>query len=100
VAGSVEDATEAVVEAVATLPRWSGATRTDSVGRVQLAFVYTTGIFRFRDDVTVWIEPVADGARIRARSASRVGGADLGQNPRTLRALMGAIREQLGSPPG
>lgn len=95
----VPEAAAAVVEAAMALPRWREAGRSDSAGHVELRFVVTTRLFRFKDDVTVWIEPVPEGARIRARSASRVGRGDLGTNPRTLRSLMQAIREQVGPSP-
>jgi uncharacterized protein (DUF1499 family) len=99
VASSVEQAAALVEQAAATIPRLRASSRLDSPDEVRLSFVHTTKLFRFKDDVTVWVEQVSDGARIRARSASRVGTGDLGQNPRTLRALFRAVREQAGARP-
>ena len=95
---SVEVATEAVLDVTAALDRWTFVSRTDEAGRVTLAFVYTTRLFQFKDDVTVWIAPAPAGTTIGARSASRVGRGDLGQNPRTLRMVMGRLRERFGVP--
>lgn len=89
---SLEAAATAVIEAAAGLPRWSHVRRTDQPGQVELAFTRTTRLFRFVDDVTVWIDDRGDYRLVRARSASRVGKADLGQNPRNLRELFRAMR--------
>ncbi len=94
VTSSVEQAAARVEQAAATIPGLRASGRLDSPEEVRLSFVYTSKLFRFKDDVTVWVEEVPEGARIRARSASRVGTGDLGQNPRTLRALFRAVREQ------
>lgn len=94
----VEAAAKAVLDVALGFDRWTFASRTDDAGRVTLAFVYATPLFRFKDDVTVQLVPTADGTTIDARSASRVGRGDLGQNPRTLRLLMSRLRQRFGLP--
>ncbi len=83
------------VREAAQLPRWYFVRQVaeDSVLRVE--FVRTSRLFRFRDDVTVWISDAGQQRTISARSASRVGGADLGQNPRNLRLLLQEVRARL-----
>lgn len=89
------DAAETVVmAAAASLPRWSYVDRAEEDRVVRLAFTRTTRVFRFVDDVTVRIETRGDSSVIHTRSASRVGNADLGQNPRNIAELFRAIRKQ------
>jgi uncharacterized protein (DUF1499 family) len=51
-----------------------------------------TRLWRFLDDVTVRLEPLATGTRVHARSQARVGVADLGQNRRNLLVLLRALQ--------
>jgi uncharacterized protein (DUF1499 family) len=51
----------------------------------------TTRWFGFKDDVVVRVTPVAEGARVDVRSASRVGQSDLGANARRIRAFLAAL---------
>ena len=51
-----------------------------------------TRLFRFTDDVTVRLRRVEDGTEVSARSKSRIGKSDLGQNPRNIHELFEAIR--------
>lgn len=57
-----------------------------------------TLIFRFVDDITVWIEPATDNVtRVDVRSASRLGEGDFGQNARNIRALFAELDRRIGS---
>jgi uncharacterized protein (DUF1499 family) len=93
---SMEDVVAAVKHAASDLDRWElvgeGADTTSTV----LAYVRTSRVFRCKDDVVVRVEEQGTSCLVTATSRSRVGGGDLGQNPRNLRALLGAIRERLG----
>jgi uncharacterized protein (DUF1499 family) len=82
---------DVVVAAVQELPRWELIEQSREPN-VELHFVRTTGLMRFRDDVRVRIEPVGGGSRLSAVSRSRVGKGDLGQNPRNLRELLDKVR--------
>jgi uncharacterized protein (DUF1499 family) len=50
---------------------------------------------RYKDDIRLSIKPADSGSLLSAESRSRVGRGDLGQNPRNLRELLGAIRRGL-----
>lgn len=55
-----------------------------------------TSVFRFVDDVHVRVESSNAGWLVQARSESRVGKGDLGQNRRNVRDLFRAIRKSAG----
>jgi uncharacterized protein (DUF1499 family) len=75
--------------AVRTLPRW----RVESVDAAggTLKATRSTRLWRFVDDVTVRVEALPPGSRVHARSQSRVGAADFGQNRRNLLELFRAL---------
>ena len=81
------DAAERVVRAIVRLPRWRV---TGHVGTVVSA-TRTSRLFRFVDDVVVLAEPAGNGSMLRARSASRIGRRDFGQNRRNLAELWRAL---------
>ena len=76
-----------LLRAIASLPRWRVI---DSTGEVLWA-TRRTRLFRFLDDVLVLAERRGAGTVIAARSASRVGRSDLGQNRRNLAELWRAL---------
>lgn len=55
----------------------------------------TTPLFRFIDDITITIDVIKEKTRVCARSASRVGKWDLGQNARNLRLFFRSIDKYL-----
>ncbi|OOG23625.1 hypothetical protein B1C78_10905 [Thioalkalivibrio denitrificans] len=79
----------AVFEAALTVARDAGweIVETDAAkGRIEA--VATTRFLRFRDDVTILIEPAGQGgSRVDIRSRSRVGRSDLGANARRIRSF-------------
>jgi uncharacterized protein (DUF1499 family) len=81
-----------VSAATAGLPNWRLESRQENGESIELHFVRTTRLLRFVDDIRVRIAPTAGGSRLTAESRSRVGKGDLGQNPRNLRELLGAVR--------
>jgi uncharacterized protein (DUF1499 family) len=92
---SVPETVALVERSVRSLPRWQVTGANGDSAAAELHLVRTSRLFRFGDDVTVWIDRRAAASVIRARSASRVGKGDLGQNPRNLRQLMQAIRDEV-----
>jgi uncharacterized protein (DUF1499 family) len=54
-----------------------------------------TGLFRFVDDVTVWVSEEAGEAVVKVRSKSRVGKGDLGANAKRIRAFLAALERAL-----
>ncbi len=73
---------------------WEVISHDDTQHRIEA--VVTTGLWKFKDDVFLWIaaQP-SGGARLYARSQSRVGRGDLGANTRHLLKLV----ETVGSSP-
>lgn len=88
------DMIDVAARAVSKLPNWSLVNSEDNVLRA----VRTTRLLRFKDDVTVKAHPGSGSghSRMELHSASRVGKSDLGQNPRNLRELVGALEKELG----
>jgi uncharacterized protein (DUF1499 family) len=80
-------AAHAVVDAIDSLPRWEVIAGKDGV----IWATRRTRVFRFVDDVYLLLLPAHDSTVIFARSASRVGRGDLGQNRRNLGELWEAI---------
>lgn len=69
---------------------WEITTHDD--GQHRLEAVVTTGLWRFKDDVSIWIVAQPNSkSRLYARSQSRVGRGDLGANARHLRELIEAV---------
>src|SRR5947199_5913540 len=75
--------------AVRGLPRWQVEV-VDREGGV-LRATRRSRLWRFVDDVTVRLEPAPGGTRVHARSQSRVGKGDPGQNRRQLLELFRAL---------
>src|SRR5262249_20166945 len=82
-----------VESAIRGLPRW----RVESIGAAAGTITATrrTRIFHCTDDVTIRLEPITTGARVHARSKSRVGKSDFGQNRRNILELFAALRRSL-----
>jgi uncharacterized protein (DUF1499 family) len=85
--GSATDLRGRVLTALLTLPRWQIQ---DTSGAVIWA-TRATRLFRFTDDIYLLIESRPTGSAILARSASRVGKGDLGQNRRNLAEIWAAL---------
>jgi uncharacterized protein (DUF1499 family) len=85
---------EKITAWVATKSRWQiVSSQQQADGGMVVHLVRTTMIFRFKDDIHVTIEPMEPaGCIVSATSQSRIGKGDLGQNPRNLKEMMGAIR--------
>jgi uncharacterized protein (DUF1499 family) len=62
-------------------------------GAASIEAVDVTSLLRLPDDITVRIRPLASGARIDMRSASRFGNHDFGVNARRIQAYARAINE-------
>jgi uncharacterized protein (DUF1499 family) len=80
-----------VEAAIATLPRWRVETVDQGAG--MLRATRRTRLWRFTDDVTVRLEATAGGTRLHARSQSRLGKGDFGQNRRNLLELLRALQQ-------
>ena len=87
---SLAEALVQVETVIGSQPRWhieSTNAQTATIHATRL-----TRFLRFVDDITIRLEPTAQGTRIHARSQSRIGFGDLGQNRRNLRELLEQLR--------
>ena len=65
---------------------------TQDIKQRRIEAVVTSGLWKFKDDISVWIETQpTGGSRLYAHSQSRVGRGDLGANTRHLRELVEAV---------
>jgi uncharacterized protein (DUF1499 family) len=82
-----------VEAAIRSLPRWQVESADPTSGVIKAT--RQTRLVRYIDDITIRVESISDGqTRIHARSKSRVGKGDLGQNRRNLLELFAAIRRR------
>ncbi len=93
-AASAEEIEAAIMQFVERTPAWQ-VNPNPSDDNAALALVRTTRVFRFADDVEVFLQPTETGTRVDVHSESRVGKGDLGQNPRNIRELLNALRDEL-----
>lgn len=91
-------ALEFVADRLRSLPRWRIEAVDPSAGTLHAT--HRTLVFRFVDDVHVRVEPAPTGSRVHARSRSRIGKGDLGQNRRNLRMLLRALQTDRKSEAG
>lgn len=85
-----------VIETMQGVPRWKLVKKTEiSDERVNIELVHQTFIFGFKDDVEVKIVKTEKGSMLSAKSQSRIGQGDLGQNPRNLRELISRLHQGL-----
>lgn len=87
--GPADKAIDAIAAAVESSSRTTITNRTDT----QIDSVFTSLIFRFKDDVTFLVD--SDAHKIHFRSASRTGHSDLGANRKRLAALLPMIKAKL-----
>ncbi len=91
---SADEIKAAITGFVERAPAWE-VNPNPSDDNAALALVRTTRVFRFADDVQVFLQSTATGTRVDVHSQSRVGKGDLGQNPRNIRELLNALRDEL-----
>ena len=86
-----------VLDAVAHTTRtfgWEPVTVDPQAGK--LSAVVTSGLWKFKDDLVVTVEPDGDGHSIvNARSQSRIGRADLAANAYHVRELLGGVARRV-----
>jgi uncharacterized protein (DUF1499 family) len=96
---STSEPTSSVVASIkdvaSSLAGWELVDEEVKESEATLSFVRTSRLFRFKDDVRIRIDDRGTDRLVTATSRSRIGKGDLGQNPRNLRALLGAARKRL-----
>lgn len=75
---------------IADLPRWR-VVSADPSGLVTAT--RRTPLWGFTDDISLRLEAVPSGTRVHARSQSRVGAIDFGQNRRNILELFRALAQ-------
>jgi uncharacterized protein (DUF1499 family) len=87
------DAVSWAAARIAALPRWAVASTSPESGTLDAT--HKTFVWRFVDDVRLEFRAHSEGETIiTARSRSRIGRGDLGQNARNLRELTKALRAE------
>jgi uncharacterized protein (DUF1499 family) len=80
-----------VEDVIRRLSHWQ--VEASDAGNGTLHATRRTRLWRFVDDVRLRLEPAPGGVRVHARSQSRLGKGDLGQNRRNLLELFAALRQ-------
>jgi len=94
VSRSASAVADQIVEWATQQANWSVESQQEqSSGSITLHLTRKTSIMRFIDDIHVQLHSEGDRTRVEAESRSRFGVGDLGQNPRNLRELVGALDE-------
>jgi len=76
-------------------PRWTLRHRDEDIGIISV--ICRTPLFRFTDDLTIWVSLDRDGlTRVDVASRSRVGKGDLGVNRRRIDRLLRRLDTALG----
>lgn len=88
---------DGALHAVHRLPRWSLVSYRAESGEIRAEA--TSRVFRFVDDVLIRVTRRGGGTVVAARSASRVGRGDFGQNARNIRAFFEELDRQVGDSP-
>ncbi|HET9039058.1 MAG TPA: DUF1499 domain-containing protein [Gemmatimonadales bacterium] len=82
-------AADRVAGALAALRGWRLVGRSEGV----IQATRTTRVIHFVDDISILLEPAVGGTAVSARSGSRIGRRDFGQNRRNLAELWRALGE-------
>ncbi len=90
-AGRASDVARVVERAMEPLPRWEVV-----AGRTGVIWITRRTRLGFVDDIHLLLIPTGDSTVVLARSASRVGWYDLGQNRRNLAEVWGALEKEMG----
>jgi len=87
--------TEAVKAAAGRLSRFTFVGAGRGPGGSEVQYVASTPVFRFKDDVFVRVRREGGKTKVTARSRSRKGKIDFGQNARNVRELLAALDQQM-----
>jgi uncharacterized protein (DUF1499 family) len=92
---SMNELVETVKRVATALPDWTLEAEESGQQEIVLRFTRTTRLFRFKDDIAVRVVDRGSERVLAAKSRSRIGKGDLGQNPRNLKQLLEAVRTKL-----
>lgn len=88
---SPDAVSKAVQAAIGALPRWTFVGAGHGPGGHEIQATHATRVFGFVDEVTIRIRRESGKTRLSARSKSRVGSIDFGQNARNIRELLAEV---------
>jgi uncharacterized protein (DUF1499 family) len=88
--------TEALEAAAGRLSRFTFVGAGRGPGGSEVHYVASTPVLRFKDDVNVCIRREGGRTKVTARSRSRMGKIDFGQNARNVRELLDALDREMG----
>ena len=86
---------DAALHAINTMPRWTLVSSQEDLGEIRAE--RRSRLWRFVDDVTIRIKENGVVTAVEARSASRVGRGDFGQNARNIRTLFDELDRQMAT---
>jgi uncharacterized protein (DUF1499 family) len=92
---SVSRVSNATLQALAALPRWSIVGSGRGPEGAFVTAVHETRLLRLTADVTIRLRREGGRTTLSARSRSRFGPWDFGQNARNLRELLAAVDARL-----
>ncbi len=98
---SVGEVRAAISRFVEQTERWevgSDEEANDKAEAEVVLLVHTSRLFRFADDVHVYLQTSESATRVDVTSQSRIGKGDLGQNPRNIRELLQGLRNRFATP--
>ena len=84
---------DAALHAINAMPRWTLVLSQEDSGEIRAE--RKSRLWRFVDDVTIRVKENGAVTVVEARSASRVGRGDFGQNARNIRALFQELDRQM-----
>jgi uncharacterized protein (DUF1499 family) len=86
-----DDAVRRVVEVIGQLPGWAVV----AVDGRTIRATRRTRLWGFLDDVTLRLNAAPGGCVLHARSQSRIGKGDMGQNRRNLRQVFKVVQKAI-----
>ena len=92
---SVDAVVKGVKAVAARLPRWEVVGVGKGPAGAEIQAVHTTGVWRFKDDVTIRVRREGSRTKVSARSKSRIGKWDFGQNARNVHEILDALDHEV-----
>jgi uncharacterized protein (DUF1499 family) len=96
-ARSYDEVFDAAAATARAQERWEVTKEERAAGVIEA--VATTGLWRFKDDVTITVQSEGAQVTVGMRSRSRIGKGDLGANARRIRDYQAALAARLSSTP-
>jgi uncharacterized protein (DUF1499 family) len=92
---SVDTVVKGVKTVAARVSRWEIVGVGKGPAGAEIQAVHTTAVFPFKDDVTIRVHREGSRTKVSARSKSRIGAWDFGQNARNIREILEALDHEV-----